>query len=103
MQFLLRYTPRTLRSRFILRKAQQKKATARFENRRQPLDVAAAVPIAEDVEQATVDHVVEPLGPIFERQSVFDEKHDLQTSLRSFALRPLDRHFEKVNARDLAS
>ena len=48
-------------ARFLVAEAQQEQPTARLQHRRQPIDVTAAVLVAEDVEEAAVDHVVEPL------------------------------------------
>jgi hypothetical protein len=41
------------------------------------------------VEQAAVDHVVEPLVPVLQRQGVFDQERGRQTSLGCLSLRPL--------------
>src|SRR5262249_12064166 len=93
---------RPLRPRLLVAEAQQEQTTAWLQHRRQPLDVAGAVVIAEHMEQAAVDHVVEPLGPALERQGVLDQEGRLYASLRSLPLRPLDGHVEEVDSRDLA-
>jgi hypothetical protein len=59
--------------------------------------------VAEDVEQAAVDHVVELLCPALQRQGVHDQEAGRQTSLACLAPRPVDRLFEEVDARDLAA
>jgi hypothetical protein len=86
----------------LIRETHQEKPTARLQDRGQPFDVPAAVLVAEDMEQAAVDHVVEPLGPVLERQGVFDQERDLHAPLGCLTLCPLDRHFQKVDAGDFA-
>jgi hypothetical protein len=49
LQFLPRHAPGPLRPWVLIRKAHQEKTTARLEDRRQSLDVAAAVPVRKDV------------------------------------------------------
>ena len=46
---------------------------------------------------------IEPLAPVPQRQRVFDQERRCQAPLRCLSLRPLDRHVEKVDARDLAA
>src|SRR5262245_51884025 len=64
VQLLLRPPPRPLRPRLLVTEAQQEQPTARLEDGRQPLDVTVTVLVAENVEQAAVDHAVEPLAPV---------------------------------------
>src|SRR5262249_52096884 len=54
------------------------------------------------MEEAAVDHVVEPLSPVLQLEGVFDQEGRLNASLRSLPHRPLDWHVEKVDSRDLA-
>ena len=87
----------------LVAEAEQEQPTARLQDRRQPFDVAPPVLVAEDVEQAAVDHVVEPLGPVLQRQGVHDQKRGRHAPLGCLPLRPLDRLVEEVDARDLAA
>src|SRR5438105_4895960 len=51
VQLRLRHPPRPLRPRLLVAETEQEQPTARLQNRRQSLDVAEAVVVAEDVEQ----------------------------------------------------
>jgi hypothetical protein len=48
--------------------------------------VAFPILIAEDMEQAAVDHVVEALAPVFEGQGIFDQESDQQPRSVAFRL-----------------
>jgi hypothetical protein len=56
VQFHLRHPPRPLGARLLVAKAPQEQPTALLQHHRQPFDVAGVV-IAEDMEEAAVDHV----------------------------------------------
>src|SRR5262249_47543028 len=66
-QFLPRPPPWALASRFRVAETHQEDSSARLDYGRQPCDVAPPVLVREeDVEEATVDHVVEPFAPVLE-------------------------------------
>jgi hypothetical protein len=58
-----------------------RRAPARLQDRGQALDVAQPILVAEDMEQAPVDHGVEALAPVLQRQGVFDQEGDLHAPL----------------------
>src|SRR5262249_51829231 len=74
VKLLLRHPPRPLRAWLLVAEAHQEQLPARLQDRGQALDVGPAVFVAEDVEQAAVDPVVEPLRPVLERQGVQDQE-----------------------------
>jgi hypothetical protein len=74
VKLLLRHPPRPLRARLLVAEAEQEQPSARLQDGRQPLNVGPAVFVAEDMEQAAVDHVVEPLRPVLEGQGVHDQE-----------------------------
>src|SRR5205807_7446639 len=77
VQLFLRNAPRPLRPWLLVAEAQQEQSAAGLEHSRQPLDIAAAVVVAEDVQQAAVRHIVDPLGPVLERHGALDEERGL--------------------------
>src|SRR5262249_55019002 len=103
VQFLLGHPSRPVRARLLVADAHQEQPTARLQHRRHPLDIAAAVLVAEAVEEAAVDHVIEPLAPVLERQGVPDQEGRLHASLGCLALGPTDRFLDEVDARDRAA
>jgi len=52
-----------LRPWLLIRESQQEQLASRLHDRRQPIDVAAAVAIVENVEQTTVDDRIHSFGP----------------------------------------
>src|SRR5439155_6940334 len=66
---LLRDPPRPLGAGLLLAEAQQEEPPARFRDMGQPGDVASPVLVGEDVEQAAVDHALEPPVEPRERQA----------------------------------
>ena len=89
--------------RFLVAEAQKEHPTTRLQDRRQSLDIAPAVSVAEDMEQTAVDDVVKLLVPVRERQGILDQEGDRHAPLGSLALRPLDRHFKEIDPGDLAA
>jgi len=82
---------RPLRARLLVREAEQEQPPPRPQYGRQPLGVAAAALAREDVEQAAVDHVGDPLPPALQRQGVLDQERRRQAPLGGLPLRPADR------------
>ena len=64
-------------------------------------DVAGAVFVGEDVEEAGVDDGVEATIPLIEGEGVFDEKVDGEFALFGFEFGAADGFFEKIDAGDL--
>src|SRR5579883_3475701 len=101
VQLLFRDAPRPLAGRLLVAEAHEEDSAARLEDRCQSVDVFLPVLVRENVEQAAIDHIVEPLAPVLERQGIFDEERDGRAAFGCLLLRPLDGQLEKINARDL--
>ena len=80
---------------------EQEEMAGGIEDVGQAVDVAGAVFVVEDVEEAGVDDGVEATIPLIEGEGVFDEKVDGEFALFGFEFGAADGFFEKIDAGDL--
>jgi hypothetical protein len=87
----------------FIAEAEEEEMAGGVEDVGEAVDVAGAVFIGEDVEEAAVDDGVEFLVPLIEGEGVFDEELGGEVALLGFELGAADGFFEKVDAGDLVT
>src|SRR3954451_14936261 len=86
---------------FFVAEAHEENVAASIENVGEPVDILAAVVVAEDVEEAGIDDRVEAVGQLAEFGGVGDAEVDVEISLGCFCAGSADWFVQVIEACDL--
>ena len=103
MQFLLRHSPGTFRSRLFVAETCQEESPVRREHRPQSIHVAQAVGVGKDMEQAEIGHGGKTPVPLAQCQRIFEQELYCECARGCLGARALDRLLDEVDAGDFMS